>query len=102
MTLKVVEVLNNSHLLKEIYKFNKYELYYQNDLIGTITLDLGTNIASYKYLNNKQNIFEFLKYDVIDNINNLPFFKSRIDNMNIFKLTEVKYQNDFYLLKRIN
>lgn len=84
------------------YKFNKYELYYQNDLIGTITLDLGTNIASYNYLNNKQNIFEFLKYDVIDNINNLPFFKSRIDNMNKFKLTEVKYQNDFYLLKRIN
>ena len=84
------------------FKYNYYNLFYNQVLISTMKLDLGTNFITYKTISNNESIFSFLKNDYTGLIDNLPFIKSRIDNMNKFNLEEVSYQTDNYILKKIN
>lgn len=81
--------------------YHDYELYYNNQLIGKIRLDLKTNLLTYKKVENNQSIFDFLNTDFSSNIENVPFIKSRIDNMNKFNLQNINYVTDNYLLKKI-
>lgn len=84
------------------FKFNNYNLFYKNQLIGTIKLDLGNNYVTYKSIQNDEPILELLKYDYYVLLDNFPFIKNRIDNMNKFNLQEVNYSTDNYTLKKLN
>lgn len=74
----------------------KYELYYQNDLIGIV--EINSSIKTYKCISKNEDIFDFLKVDM----NYLhPFLESRIYNMKKFSLTQVQYQTDCYRLVKV-
>lgn len=83
------------------FKYEYYELYYKNVLISKIKLNLGNNIMTYKIINKDDIILNFLNHDFIDNVDNVPFIKSRIDNMNKFNETVINYPTDNYSLKKI-
>lgn len=83
------------------FKYEYYELYYNNVLISKIKLNLGNNIMTYKIINKDDIILNFLNHDFIDNVDNVPFIKSRIDNMNKFNETVIDYPTDNYSLKKI-
>lgn len=83
------------------FKYEYYELYYKNVLISKIKLNLGNNIMTYKIINKDDMILSFLNHDFIDNVDNVPFIKSRIDNMNKFNETVIDYPTDNYSLKKI-
>ena len=83
------------------FKYEYYELYYKNVLISKIKLNLGNNIMTYKIINKDDIILNFLNHDFIDNVDNVPFIKSRIDNMNKFNETVIDYPTDNYSLKKI-
>lgn len=83
------------------FKYEYYELYYNNELISNIKLNLGNNIMTYKIINKDDIILNFLNHDFIDNVDNVPFIKSRIDNMNKFNETVIDYPTDNYSLKKI-
>lgn len=83
------------------FKYEYYELYYNNVLISKIKLNLGNNIMTYKINNKDDIILNFLNHDFIDNVDNVPFIKSRIDNMNKFNETVINYPTDNYSLKKI-
>ena len=84
------------------YKYSFFELYYKNELVGKIVFDLGNNIINYKVHNSNLDIFEFLKVDISEDIKNIPFLESRISYLIKNNLSELAYQTDYYLLKRIN
>jgi len=83
------------------FKYEYYELYYNNVLISNIKLNLGNNIMTYKIINKDDTILNFLNHDFIDNVDNVPFIKSRIDNMNKFNKTVIDYPTDNYSLKKV-
>ena len=83
------------------FKYEYYELYYNNELISNIKLNLGNNIMTYKIINKDDIILNFLNHDFIDNVDNVPFIKSRIDNMNKFNKTVIDYPTDNYSLKKV-
>ena len=83
------------------FKYEYYELYYKNVLISKIKLNLGNNIMTYKIINKDDIILNFLNHDFIDNVDNVPFIKSRIDNMNKFNETVIDYPTDNYSLEKI-
>ena len=53
----------------------------------------GTSVMNQMIGNNERYI--------IDNVDNVPFIKSRIDNMNKFNETVIDYPTDNYSLKKI-
>lgn len=83
------------------FKYEYYELYYNNELISNIKLNLGNNIMTYKIINKDDIILSFLNHDFIDSVDNVPFIKSRIDNMNKFNKTVIDYPTDNYSLKKV-
>ena len=83
------------------FKYEYYELYYNNELISNIKLNLGNNIMTYKIINKDDIILSFLNHDFIDSVDNVPFIKSRIDNMNKFNETVIDYPTDNYSLKKV-
>ena len=83
------------------FKYEYYELYYNNGLISNIKLNLGNNIMTYKIINKDDIILSFLNHDFIDSVDNVPFIKSRIDNMNKFNKTVIDYPTDNYSLKKV-
>lgn len=83
------------------FKYEYYELYYNNVLISNIKLNLGNNIMTYKIINRDDIILSFLNHDFIDSVDNVPFIKSRIDNMNKFNKTVIDYPTDNYSLKKV-
>lgn len=83
------------------FKYEYYELYYNNVLISNIKLNLGNNIMTYKIINKDDIILSFLNHDFIDSVDNVPFIKSRIDNMNKFNKTVIDYPTDNYSLKKV-
>ena len=83
------------------FKYEYYELYYNNELISNIKLNLGNNIMTYKIINKDDIILNFLNHDFIDSLDNVPFIKSRIDNMNKFNKTVIDYPTDNYSLKKV-
>lgn len=90
--------------LIEKYKNTKYyELTYHDVLIGE--LFVNNNICYYRPITNnieslsKDNLLlNFLKNEINDVLENLPFFESRISKMISFNLKEISYPNDFYKL----
>lgn len=83
------------------FKYEYYVLYYNNVLISNIKLNLGNNIMTYKIINKHDIILNFLNHDFIDSVDNVPFIKSRIDNMNKFNKTVIDYPTDNYSLKKV-
>lgn len=79
---------------------NKYELYYKNILIANILINQNNQIE-YKVLNIVEDTFIFLQKDFNGLLDEFPFIKNRIENMDKFNLNELKYVNTSYLLKRI-
>ena len=55
----------------------------------------------YKIINKDDKILSFLNHDFIDSVDNVPFIKSRIDNMNKFNETLIDYPTDNYSLKKL-
>ena len=105
-TLQISDKLGLSDtIIKKLiqrHKFDYYNLFYNEQLIGVIELNLATNIVKYKTISNNEPILELLKTDLNDSIENFPFIQSRIENMNNFNLTEVSYPTDNYRLVKID
>lgn len=94
-------------LINKYQNTTSYHLYYHNILIGELLVNENNSICNYiPHLNNisqlpKNNLLlAFLKNDQHDVLSNLPFFESRIQRMIHFKINEIQYPNDYYLLKK--
>lgn len=86
----------------------RYQLYYRDFLLGVLEVD-PTN-GKHCYTPNRAVIDEIDKRYPLDPIllggsdgfvNPIPFFKSRLYQMRRWNLTEINYQTDYFLLKRV-
>ena len=83
------------------FKYEHYELYYNNELISKLTLNLSNNVITYKIIKKDDNILSFLNQDFITDLDSIPFIKSRIVNMNRFNQTMINYPTDKYTIKKL-
>lgn len=86
----------------------EYELYYKEILIGRFNLDINTNYCNYYPLADNINkiddlIVKLVSNEFHGNIIDFSFTNSRVKDMRKFNnLTECKYMNNSYWIKRIN
>lgn len=86
-------------------KVEKYELYYLTYLIADFYVDEKENITYVTFEENivhiKDSVFVFLQSKKECSLEEFPFLKSRLVNMNKFHLVKLKYETDNYMIKKI-
>lgn len=97
-----------SQLINDYTNSIFYQLYYRNQLIGNLVINQYDYKTIYTpirdgilKLDTNNLLHNFLKEDFIGTLEEFPFFKQRLRDMEKFKLNEIQYQNDFYLLKQV-
>lgn len=84
-----------------------YEVYYKDILIGFLDVD---ETGRHRYTVNGPGLaavpkqapmIPLLEKDTDGYVEPIPFFYTRINNMKRWNLTEINYQTDWYLLKKI-
>jgi hypothetical protein len=85
----------------------EYELYYKNIIIGNFNIDTNNNFCNYYPLIDNINkiddlIVKLVSNEFHGNIIDFSFINSRIKDMKKFNnLTECKYVNNSYWIKRV-
>lgn len=99
-------IINN--LISSVLNAKNFHLFYHEIYIGKFSFDEKSLLLTYipdnksiSHLPQDNLLHFFLKDRFYGNIDDFPFFEQRYRSMKNFNLTEVKYPNDFYLLKLV-
>lgn len=85
-----------------------YQLFYREYLIGTLEVNPDNNM--HKFTPDEKGVSEAKKLTSLTKemvegtagfVEPIPFFQNRLMNMNRNGLTEINYQTDFFVLKKI-
>ena len=87
----------------------KYEVYYKDDLIGILEVELETR--KHKFIPNAQGVEKTKEkachiVEILNGtegfVNPIPFFENRLINGERLGLTVINYQTDNYVIKRVS